>query len=244
MTDSPPDGAMLKIASLSAGYGRYDVVRGIDLHVGEGEAVALLGPNGAGKTTVLRAIMGLIKHRRGSIRVRNTEVSRLPTHKIARGHAALVPEGRRLFSDQSVEDNLVLGALHMRHDRERVERLLRSVYDLFPILEEYRKRSSAALSGGQQQMVAIGRMMMSDPDIMLLDEPSLGLAPLAIDAVANALLDLRAQRRSLLIVEQRVDLALRVCDRVYVLAGGAVAMEERAAALDPQERALINAYLG
>ena len=235
---------MLKISALSAGYGRYDVVRDLDLHVGEGEAVALLGPNGAVKTTVLRAIMGLIKHRRGSIRVRDTELSRLPPHRIARGHAALVPEGRRLFADQSVEDNLTLGALHLRHDRERVERLLRSVYELFPILEEYRRRSSAALSGGQQQMVAIGRMMMSDPDIMLLDEPSLGLAPLAIDAVAKALLDLRAQRRSLLIVEQRVDLALRVCDRVYVLAGGEVAMEESASALDPQERALINAYLG
>jgi branched-chain amino acid transport system ATP-binding protein len=244
MTITASDKAVLEISALSAGYGRYDVVRDIALRVGEGEAVALLGPNGAGKTTVLRAIMGLIKHRRGSILVRGTEVSRLPTHKIARGHAALVPEGRRLFSDQSVEDNLILGALHLRHDPERVERLLRSVYDLFPILEEYRARSSSALSGGQQQMVAIGRMMMSDPDIMLLDEPSLGLAPLAIDAVANALLDLRAQQRSLLVVEQRVDLALRVCDRVYVLAGGEVAMEERAADLDPQGRALINAYLG
>jgi branched-chain amino acid transport system ATP-binding protein len=244
MSDPAQQGNVLEVVGLSAGYGRYDVVRGIDLHVGEGEAVALLGPNGAGKTTVLRAIMGLIKHRRGRIRIRNTDVSRMPAHRIARGHAAFVPEGRRLFADQSVQDNLILGALHLRGDKERVAQLLRSVYDLFPILEELRARSASALSGGQQQMVAIGRMMMSDPDLMVLDEPSLGLAPLAIDAVAEALIGLRAQRRSLLVVEQRVDLALRVCDRVYVLAGGEVALEERAGALDPQARALIDAYLG
>jgi branched-chain amino acid transport system ATP-binding protein len=125
-----------------------------------------------------------------------------------------------------------------------VKRLLTSVYELFPVLLELRGRPSSALSGGQQQMVAIGRMLMSDPAVLLLDEPSLGLAPLAIDGVADALIKLREQGRSLLLVEQRVDLALRVCDRVYVLAGGEIALEERADVVDAEGRSLINAYLG
>ncbi|HEY7965710.1 MAG TPA: ABC transporter ATP-binding protein [Solirubrobacteraceae bacterium] len=236
--------AALDISSLHAGYGRYDVVRDITLSVGEGEAVALLGPNGAGKTTVLRAIMGLIKHRRGSVRVRDVDLIRMPPHRIARGHAALVPEGRRLFVNQTVDDNLTLGALHLRSDRARVEGLLASVYELFPVLSELRARPAARLSGGQQQMVAIGRMLMSDPAVLLLDEPSLGLAPLAIEGVADALVALRNRGRTLLLVEQRVDMALRVCDRVYVLAGGEVALQERADVLGAEGRSLINAYLG
>jgi branched-chain amino acid transport system ATP-binding protein len=241
---SAANGNALEISSLFAGYGRYDVVRDVRLHVATGEAVALLGPNGAGKTTVLRAIMGLVKERRGEIRVGGVDLTRLPAHRIARGHAALVPEGRRLFLNQSVEDNLILGALHLRGDQPRVKRLLSAVYELFPVLLELRGRPSSALSGGQQQMVAIGRMLMSDPAVLLLDEPSLGLAPLAIDGVADALIKLREQGRSLLLVEQRVDLALRVCDRVYVLAGGEIALEERADVVDAEGRSLINAYLG
>ena len=241
---SAANGNALEISSLFAGYGRYDVVRDVRLHVATGEAVALLGPNGAGKTTVLRAIMGLVKERRGEIRVGGVDLTRLPAHRIARGHAALVPEGRRLFLNQSVEDNLILGALHLRGDQPRVKRLLSAVYELFPVLLELRGRPSSALSGGQQQMVAIGRMLMSDPAVLLLDEPSLGLAPLAIDGVADALIKLREQGRSLLLVEQRVDLALRVCDRVYVLAGGEIALEERSDVVDAEGRSLINAYLG
>jgi branched-chain amino acid transport system ATP-binding protein len=241
MSASP---GILEISSLRAGYGRYDVVRDLDLRIAEGEAVALLGPNGAGKTTVLRAIMGLVKHRRGSIRIAGEELVKMPTHLIARGRAALVPEGRRLFLNQSVEDNLLLGALHLRRDRRRVRELLESAYELFPLLRDVRTRPSSALSGGQQQIVAIARMLMSDPKVLLLDEPSLGLAPLAIDAVAEALGELRERGRSLLLVEQRVDLALRVCDRVYVLAGGEVALEEPAAEIRAEERSLINAYLG
>lgn len=234
----------LEITGLHAGYGRYDVVRDIALRVERGDAVALLGPNGAGKTTVLRAIMGLVKHRRGYIGIGGVDVSRLPTHKVARGHAALVPEGRRLFLDQSIEDNLILGAFHLRRDRERTRKLLEGVYDLFPMLYDFRRRDAAALSGGQQQMVAIGRMLMSDPQLLLLDEPSLGLAPLAIEDVARAVMTLREHGRSILLVEQRVDLALQVCDRVYVLAGGEVVLEEPAAALEGDGRALIDAYLG
>jgi branched-chain amino acid transport system ATP-binding protein len=234
----------LRIAGLSAGYGRYAVVRDLDLEVGRGEAVGLVGPNGAGKTTVLRAVMGLLKQREGTITVGDTEVSAMKPYRIARGHAALVPEGRRLFSELTVEDNLRLGAMHLRGDRERVERLLASVFELFPALERYRARPSTALSGGEQQMVAIGRMLMSDPELLLLDEPSLGLAPLAIEDVIRALVELRGQGRSLLIVEQRIDLVLRVCDRLSVMVGGAIVHSDRADAVDQDERAVIDAYLG
>jgi branched-chain amino acid transport system ATP-binding protein len=242
MTTTSP--AVLAISGLSAGYGRYDVVRDVTLTVARGEAVALLGANGAGKTTLLRAVMGLVKHRSGSIVVSGVETIGMPVHRIARGYAALVPEGRRLFSNQTVEDNLLLGALHLRKDQARVAKLLDSVYELFPVLAGYRGRAATELSGGEQQMVAIGRMMMSDPDVMLLDEPSLGLAPLAIETVGQALTQLRRQGRSLLLVEQRVDLALQVCDRLYVLTGGRIAQESRSESVDPQGRALIDAYLG
>jgi branched-chain amino acid transport system ATP-binding protein len=235
---------VLQIASLFAGYGRFDVVRDISLRVDKGEAVALLGPNGAGKTTVLRSIMGLVKHRRGSIRIADTDVSALPSHRIARGLAAIAPEGRRLFLDQSVEDNLVLGALHLRRDRKRVQTLLDSVYGLFPVLKEYRRRRSSFLSGGEQQMVAIGRMLMSDPELLLLDEPSDALSPVAVGAVVKALLELRARGASLLLVEQRVDVAVRVCDRLYVMTHGEIVDEMRPDTVEREGLGIISKYLG
>jgi branched-chain amino acid transport system ATP-binding protein len=234
----------LDIEALSAGYGRYDVLRDISLHVGDGEAVALLGPNGAGKTTLLRAVMGMVPQRRGRISVRGKDITGLATHRVARGHVALVPEGRRLFTDLTVEDNLLLGALHLRRDRARVARLLDSVFELFPVVERYRDRPVSAMSGGEQQMVAIGRMMMSDPDLMLLDEPSLGLAPIAIQHVAEALIKLRGKGGSLLLVEQRVDLAQQVCDRVYILGDGAIVDECGPDLVGADGRDVIDAYLG
>jgi len=234
----------LVVTGLSGGYDRFDVIHDIAFRVGAGEAVALLGPNGAGKTTVLRAIMGLLKHRRGSIRINSAEVAELPVRRISRGLAGLVPEGRRLFAGQSVEDNLRLGGIHLRRHRERTETLLQSVFDLFPAVERHRAREATALSGGEQQMVAIGRMMMSDPALMLLDEPSLGLAPLAIQDLTVALQRLRDRDHSILLVEQRVDMALEVCDRVYVLSEGRIVDEGRAADIGAEGRALIDAYLG
>jgi branched-chain amino acid transport system ATP-binding protein len=234
----------LRIENLRGGYGRFDVIHDIAMHVAEGEAVALLGPNGAGKSTLLRAIMGLLRHRSGLIEVGGVDVSHLPAHKVARGHAALVPEGRHLFAGQSVEDNLRLGGMRHRRDAATTERLLGSVFELFPVVERYRKRSATALSGGEQQMVAIGRMMMNDPTLMLLDEPSLGLAPLAIADMARALVTLRDQGRSLLLVEQRVDLALDVCERIYVLRAGHIVDEMRTADIADDGGALIDAYLG
>jgi branched-chain amino acid transport system ATP-binding protein len=234
----------LEIAALFAGYGRFDVVRDIGFRVGQGEAVALLGPNGAGKTTVLRAIMGMIKHRRGTIRVGSVDISTLPSHRIASGLAAIAPEGRRLFLDQSVEDNLVLGAFHLRRDRTRVQALLESVYQLFPVLREYRRRRSSFLSGGEQQMVAIGRMLMSDPRILLLDEPSDALSPLAVDQMVKALIELRKRGASLLLVEQRVDVAIRLCDRLYVMTHGEIVDEMRPATLQREGLEIITRYLG
>jgi len=234
----------LDVTALSAGYGRFDVVRDIGLEVAEGEAVALLGPNGAGKTTVLKAIMGLTKQRRGSIRVAGEDVSALPPHRVARGFAAIAPEGRRLFLDQTVEDNLLLGGMHLSRNRARLHALLKSVYDLFPVLYEYRRRLSSYLSGGEQQMVAIGRMLMSDPKVMLLDEPSVGLSPVAVGVMVNALLELRKRGASLLLVEQRIDVAVRVCDRLYVMTHGAIVDEMTPDDVRNDGLSIINKYLG
>ena len=234
----------LVVDGLSGGYDRFDVIHDISFRVARGEAVALLGPNGAGKTTVLRAITGLLKHRRGSVTIDGTDVIGLGPHQISRGLAAMVPEGRRLFVGQSVEDNLRLGGMRLRKDRARTDELLQSVYDLFPVVERYRAREATALSGGEQQMVAIGRMMMSDPSLMLLDEPSLGLAPLAIADLISALQQLRERKSSILLVEQRVDIALEVCDRIYVLSEGRIVDEGRASDIGTEGRALIDAYLG
>lgn len=235
---------ILEIDSLNASYGRFDVLHDICMHINEGEAVGLLGANGAGKSTLLRSIMGLMKHTRGIINVDGTSIINLPAHKVAIGHAALVPEGRRLFLNQSVEDNLRLGGMRFRKDSSKTDELLRSVFDMFPIVERYRSRPSTALSGGEQQMVAIGRMMMNDPKLMLLDEPSLGLAPLAIEDVVHGLLKLREQGRSILLVEQRVDMALKICDRIYVISDGRIIDEKVTKDLGQDGRELIDAYLG
>jgi branched-chain amino acid transport system ATP-binding protein len=238
------EAAALQVSSMFAGYGRFDVVRDIGFRVAQGEAVALLGPNGAGKTTVLRAIMGLVKHRRGTIRVGDADVSRLPPHRIARGLAAIAPEGRRLFLDQSVEDNLMLGAFHLRRDGKRVQELLDSVYALFPVLRGYRTRRASFLSGGEQQMVAIGRMLMSDPRILLLDEPSDALAPVAVDNVVKALIELRRRGASLLLVEQRIDVAIRLCDRLYIMTHGEIVDEMNPETVRSEGLGIINKYLG
>jgi branched-chain amino acid transport system ATP-binding protein len=234
----------LDVAALSAGYGRFDVVHDIALKVGAGEAVALLGPNGAGKTTVLKSIMGLVNQRRGSIWVGGEDVSAFPAYRVARGFAAIAPEGRRLFLDQTVEDNLLLGGLHLRGDRGRLQALLKSVYELFPVLYEYRRRLSSYLSGGEQQMVAIGRMLMSDPKVMLLDEPSVALSPVAVGIMVDALLKLRQRGASLLLVEQRIDVAVRVCDRLYVMTHGAIVDEMTPDDVRNEGLSIINKYLG
>jgi ABC-type branched-subunit amino acid transport system ATPase component len=162
----------------------------------------------------------------------------------ARGLAAIAPEGRRLFLDQSVENNLILGALHLRRDRRRVQDLLASVYNLFPVLLEYRRRRSSFLSGGEQQMVAIGGILMSDPKILLLDESSDALAPVAVETVVKALLELRNRGASLLLVEQRIDAALRICVGLYIMTHGEIVEEMSPHAVERKGVGIINKYLG
>ena len=244
-SDLSTEAPALEIESLSAGYGRFDVVHDVALRIEAGESVALLGPNGAGKTTILRSIMSLVRHRRGTVKVGGVDISTLPAHRIAKaGYAAIVPEGRHLFVNQSVEDNLRIGGLRHRRDNRHVEELLEEVFDLFPVVKRYRDRPASALSGGEQQMVAVGRMMMNDPQLMLLDEPSLGLAPIAVQNMAEALGRLRDRGRSILLVEQRVDLALQVCNRIYVLSEGRIVNQNETADIDSDGRSLIDAYLG
>jgi branched-chain amino acid transport system ATP-binding protein len=234
---------MLEVERLLVAYGDATAIWDVSLTVGEGELVSVVGPNGSGKTTLINAIAGLLPVRGGRLRFGREDLTRLSPHQVSSRGIAIVPEGRRLFSGMTVEENLEIGCYTPGARPARGARLER-VYAIFPVLRARRRQMAGTLSGGEQQMVAIGRALMAGPRLLLLDEPSLGLAPMAIDAVATALGELRQRGRSLLLVEQRVDLALRVCDRIYVLAGGEIALEEHAGEIRAEERSLINAYLG
>jgi len=214
---------MLRIDQLSASYGAAPVLQGVSLHVEKGETVALLGPNGAGKSTVMAAISGTIAKRSGSIVLENQELVQAASHAIVKAGVALVPEGRLVFAPFTVEDNLRLGAIRLKGDP--VERF-DYVYGLFPRLAERRRQSAGTLSGGEQQMLAIGRALMSRPRMLLLDEPFLGLAPMVVVEIRRALEKLRETGLTLLIVEQKLDIALAFASRAYVLMKGRVILEE------------------
>jgi branched-chain amino acid transport system ATP-binding protein len=219
--------AMLEVRNLRVRYGSIEALRSVSLSVREGELVALIGSNGAGKSTCLKAITGILRPVEGSIRLGGEEIASEPAHRIVARGVALVPEGRRLFGDQTVMDNLLLGAYRRRDDghgggiRARAEDCL----DRFPILRERRDALAARLSGGQQQMLAISRGLMAAPRLLLLDEPSLGLAPLLIRQVFGIIRDLRRAGKTILLVEQMASLALRVADRAYILEHGRVILE-------------------
>ena len=219
---------MLRLSDLRASYNTAPVIQGVDLAVGNGETVALLGPNGAGKSTLLAAITGTIRNRSGSVIFDDAELIAKPSHDIVRRGVALVPEGRLVFAPFSVEDNLRLGAIRLRGD---LQERYRFVYDLFPRLEERRSQRARTLSGGEQQMLAIGRALMSGPRLLLLDEPFLGLAPRVVTQIRDALEKLRATGLALVIVEQKLDIALEFAQRAYVLIRGKVAIEDSARAL-------------
>jgi branched-chain amino acid transport system ATP-binding protein len=219
---------MLRLSDVRASYGAATVLQGVGLQIDAGETVALLGPNGAGKSTLLAAVTGTIRSRSGSIVFDGTEVVRAPAHRIVASGARLVPEGRLVFAPFSVEDNLRLGALRLKGDlRERFD----YVYGLFPRLAERRKQPAGTLSGGEQQMLAIGRALMSRPRLLLLDEPFLGLAPLVVVQIRGALEKLRASGLTLLLVEQKLDIALALATRAYVLIKGAVVLHDTTADL-------------
>jgi branched-chain amino acid transport system ATP-binding protein len=214
---------MLRLSDVRASYGAATVLQGVNLEIGAGETVALLGPNGAGKSTLLAAITGTIARRSGSILFDGAEIVRSPAHRIVESGVRLVPEGRLVFAPFSVEDNLRLGALRLHGEvRERFE----DVYRLFPRLAERKRQPAGTLSGGEQQMLAIGRALMSGPRLLLLDEPFLGLAPLVVRQIREALENLRASGLTLLMVEQKLDIALQFAQRAYVLIKGKVVLED------------------
>jgi len=214
---------MLRLADLTASYGAAPVLQGVGLRVDKGETVALLGPNGAGKSTLLAAITATLPRRQGSILLEETELIEKQSHDIVARGIALVPEGRLVFAPFSVADNLRLGAIRLKGSpRERFD----FVYDLFPKLAERRAQPAGTLSGGEQQMLAIGRALMSAPRLLLLDEPFLGLSPLIVFQIRQSLEKLRAGGLTMLIVEQKLDIALEFAQRAYALIKGRVVLEE------------------
>ena len=212
---------MLELKSVDAGYGSFQALFGVSLEVKAGEAVGVIGPNGAGKTTLMRAISGLIRPNKGSITMQGTDVLATPPHRIVSLGVAHVPENRRLFPKLTVNDNLKMGA-YMRDARARYAERLEFVFDLFPRLKERRHQMAGTMSGGEQQMCAIGRALMSSPKLLLLDEPSAGLAPVVVQQVFELVNRIRTSGLTVLIVEQNVQQVLRVVDRAYLLEAGSI----------------------
>ena len=233
---------MLEVDGVEAGYGEARAIDGVSLSVGRGEIVALLGPNGAGKSTLLSAVAGLVRPRAGAIRWDGQDLARVHAHDIVAHGLVLVPEGRRLFAGMTVEENLELGAFTARA-RAAAPAALERVFTLFPVLRERRRQIVRALSGGQQQMVAVGRALMSSPRLLMLDEPSLGIAPRLVAAILEALAEINRAGVSILLVEQNVPAALSLAHRAYVMEGGRIVREGTGADLlqDPHVR---RAYLG
>jgi len=234
---------LLRIKDLRAGYGRAEVLHGIDLEAGEGSVVTVIGPNGAGKSTLLNALMGVLPAK-GGIEFRGLPIAGLSLEERVMLGIALVPEKRELFGTMPVEDNLVLGAfrqvrLRNREWREQIEQ----VYTLFPRLKERRKQAAGTLSGGERQMLAVGRALMSRPTLLMLDEPSLGLAPLVVQEIFRTVSALRATGVTILLVEQNARAALEVADHGYVLEMGSVSAEGPASQLAGDSR-VIDTYLG
>jgi branched-chain amino acid transport system ATP-binding protein len=238
---------MLVVENLHAGYGTSKVLTGISLSVAQGRTVALIGANGAGKTTSMRAFSGVIKPEKGRVILDGRPVQGLDASRIARMGLAHAPEGRKVFGPLSAEDNLLLGAYSRLPlffgFRARASRDLDRVYELFPILRERRQQAAGTLSGGEQQMLAIGRALMANPKVMLLDEPSMGLAPVIVQEVFNTIRRLKSAGITLLLVEQFAKSALEVADYVFVMDRGRIAAEGSPADLQKDER-VIAAYLG
>jgi branched-chain amino acid transport system ATP-binding protein len=233
---------MLELTNVNAYYGRIQALKDVSLHVDEGKIVSLLGANGAGKTTTVRTIVGLNRSAANDIRFEGRQISRIPPHKIVRLGIAMVPERRELFADMKVLDNLEMGA-YSRASAAEMRRDLEWIYSLFPILSEQRKNHARALSGGQQQMLAIGRALMSHPRLLLLDEPTLGLAPLIVRQIFSILRKLNQDGMTILLIEQNANQALKLSEYSYILENGRIALEGKSAVLsaDPTVQ---RSYLG
>ena len=234
--------ALLEVRNLQVNYGPIQAVKGIDLDVEKGTIVALLGANGAGKTTTLRTVSGIIKPSGGSIRLAGQEISHIRACRIARMGVNMSPEGRLIFAGLTVEENLKAGAYCLKNAKQYQQNMDR-VQELFPILRERRRQQAGTLSGGEQQMLAIARALMADPKILLLDEPSLGLAPLIIQDIFKTLQAIRAEGTTILMVEQNALSTLKIADYGYVMELGKISMHGPASRLIRDDR-LIEAYLG
>jgi len=233
---------VLELKSIDAGYGSFQALFGVSLEVKAGEAVGVIGPNGAGKTTMMRVVSGLIRPTAGALFMQGTDLAAVPAHRIVELGIAHVPESRRLFSRMSVEDNLRMGAFPTTVRARFAERLA-FVYELFPRLKERRTQLAGTMSGGEQQMCAIGRALMSDPKLLLLDEPSAGLAPMIVEQVFALVARVRSGGLTVLIVEQNVAQVLRVVDRAYLLETGSIRLSGASADLVKDAR-IREAYLG
>jgi branched-chain amino acid transport system ATP-binding protein len=236
---------MLEVRDLRVRYGAIEAVRGLDLSVRQGELVALVGSNGAGKSTLLKALAGILRPVSGSIVFDGEELSKLPAHRVVSRGIVLVPEGRRLFADQTVLDNLLLGSYRRGDGDSRAPAHVRAeeYLERFPVLRERRDRPAGTLSGGQQQMLAISRGLMARPRLLLLDEPSLGLAPLLVRQVFDTIAELRRQGMTILLVEQLAKLALRLADRAYVLVQGQITLHGQSEQL-LNSAEIVRGYLG
>jgi branched-chain amino acid transport system ATP-binding protein len=217
---------MLRIRNLEAGYGKLRVLKGVSLHVSPGEIVIIIGANGAGKTTLLKTVSGIIKISSGQVDFRERTLSSTGMEEIVRLGCVLVPEGRQLFGTLSVKDNLVLGAYlaARKGQRREIERRLEEIYELFPLLRDRRDQLAGTLSGGEQQMVAIGRALMAGPKLIMMDEPSMGLAPLIVEKIFNTIARLPELGKTVLLVEQNARASLEIADRGYVLETGQIVL--------------------
>ena len=234
--------AMLDIKDINVYYGAIHAIKGISLYVNEGEIVTLIGANGAGKSTTLRTISGLLKPKTGSITFLNKDIAGMPAHKIVAEGISQVPEGRRIFAEMTVMENLELGAF-IRDDTKTIAQDLKMVFKRFPRLEERKLQLAGTLSGGEQQMLAMGRALMSRPKLLLLDEPSMGLAPLLIREIFNIIVDINKTGTTVLLVEQNANMALSIANRAYVLETGRITISGDAKELAASEE-IRKAYLG
>lgn len=234
--------ALLEVKNLEVYYGVINALKGISFEVNEGEIVTLIGANGAGKTTTMQSIMGLIHPKSGEIIYNGQSVIGIPSHKIVRMGMTQVPEGRRIFAELNVYENLMMGA-YINRDRAQVKRDLEEIYTLFPRLEERKTQMAGMLSGGEQQMLAMGRALMSHPKLLMLDEPSMGLAPILVSQVFDMIKHLNQTGTTILLVEQNAEKALSIADRAYVMETGSITLSGTGEELAKSEK-VRQAYLG
>jgi len=233
---------LLKVENLEVYYGVIKALKGISFHVNKGEIVSLIGANGAGKTTTLHTVTGLIRAKHGSVVYDGHDLTKIAPHKIVSLGLSHVPEGRRIFQDLTVYDNLLLGA-YVQKDKKKIESDMERVFEQFPRLKERRRQMAGTLSGGEQQMLAMGRALLSDPQMIVMDEPSMGLSPLLVSEIFEIIKSFRDAGKTVLLVEQNAKKAMSVSDRVYVLETGTITTEGAAADLINDER-IKKAYLG